>query len=259
MDQLDGNGFGCVTIAGAGPGEIEHLTVGVLRAIKSADVILYDALLRPSILAEFPNTAKCIFVGKRCGDHAYTQTMIISAMIEAAIAGRNVLRLKGGDPAIFAHLASEVAALEALSIPLKILPGVSAMNAAAAELRAPLTSRGSNRHVWITDGHAAELELQRSAMAVYPGTLVFYMAAGNSTNITKMLHDYGMPAEKLCALVENAGSADAVVTRGKLREFATGQRLRVTNGPGILLIGDTIGLATEPKVREFRRNHASTV
>lgn len=232
---------GRVTIAGAGPGELEHLTLGALGAIETADVILYDALIGESITRRFPPGAEKIFVGKRCGNHAYTQTMIVNAMIEQALMGRHVVRLKGGDPAIFAHLASELAALEALEIPVKILPGVSAMLTAAAELKVPLTTRGNNRHVWITDGHSADLEKYGEEMARFPGTLVFYMGAGKTAEISSLLISWGEKPEKPAALIENAGGASAKLQRGKLREFADMKIARATTGPGIFLVGEALG------------------
>lgn len=231
---------GRVTIAGAGPGELEHLTIGALAAIESADVILYDALIRESIISKFPPAAQRLFVGKRCGNHAYTQTMIVSAMIEHALLGKHVVRLKGGDPAIFAHLASELSALNALEIPVKILPGVSAMLTAAAELKVPLTTRGNNRHIWITDGHSADLENYGEEMARFPGTLVFYMGAGKTAEIASLLMSWGEDPGKPAALIENAGSANAQVQRGKLSEFAGLKFTRATSGPGIFLIGEAL-------------------
>ncbi|MCS6972745.1 MAG: SAM-dependent methyltransferase, partial [Leptospiraceae bacterium] len=147
---------GSVVIAGAGPGGLQHLTLGALEAIREAEVILYDALISDEIVAQFPEQAEKIFVGKRCGQHAWTQTMIISAMIAHALAGKKVLRLKGGDPAVFAHLAEELAALHKLAIPVRVVPGVTAVLAAVAELSRPLTARGGSRHVWITDGHSGD-------------------------------------------------------------------------------------------------------
>ncbi len=231
---------GRVTVAGAGPGQIEHLTIAALRAIHDADVILYDALIDSSITAEFPARAEAVFVGKRCGNHAYTQTMIISMMITHAMQGKHVVRLKGGDPAIFAHLASELAALKELQIEVKILPGVTAMLSAAAAMQAPLTTRKTNRHVWVTDGHSPDLAAHAKAMAAFPGTLVFYMGAGRIAEIAALLVSAGMSPETPAALVENAGQSDAAATRRTVTDFSRGDVPRQTPGPGIFLVGNAL-------------------
>ncbi len=233
---------GQVVIVGAGPGEVEHLTLGALREIHAADTILYDALVGDSILAEFPAHATTVFVGKRSGKHAYTQTMIISLMIRHALEGRRVLRLKGGDPSIFAHLASELGALRALQIPVKVLPGVSALLAAAAQLETPLTARGASRQIWICDGHTFDFEKQAKAWAEFQGTRVFYMSAGRTAEISAALLSEKLDAQTPCALVENAGSAEALTHRGSLFEFASGELTRKTLGPGIFLVGDVLRL-----------------
>jgi len=242
---------GIVTIAGAGPGELEHLTIGALRAIHAADVILYDALIGDSIIAEFPRNAKAIYVGKRCGNHAYTQTMIIAAMIEHAMAGQKVLRLKGGDPAVFAHLSAEIEALRHLGIETRILPGVTAMLAAAADLGSPLTTRGISRHIWITDGHSDDLKKHAASMAAFPGTLVFYMGAGRTCEIAQLLLSHGIDASKPCVLVENAGSARRTVSRGSVADAAAGAITRCTHGPGILLFGEALSEKTAAKDAEY--------
>jgi uroporphyrin-III C-methyltransferase len=242
---------GTVTIAGAGPGELEHLTVGALRAIHAADVILYDALIGDSIIAEFPPHAERVYVGKRCGNHAYTQTMIIAAMIEHAMAGRNVLRLKGGDPAIFAHLSAELEALKNLGIETRILPGVTAMLSAAADLGRPLTTRGSNRHIWITDGHSEDVKKYAASMAKFPGTLVFYMGAGRSVEIARLLISHGIDESKPCVLVENAGSEHRQINRGSVADAAAGAITRSTHGPGILLLGDALAAKTSSTEADY--------
>ncbi|MFZ5628084.1 MAG: uroporphyrinogen-III C-methyltransferase [Spirochaetota bacterium] len=242
---------GKVTIAGAGPGELEHLTIAALRAIHSADVILYDALIGDSIKAEFPATAETIFVGKRCGNHAYTQTMIVAAMIEHALAGRHVLRLKGGDPAIFAHLSAELEALQKLGIETRILPGVTAMLTAAADLGRPLTTRGNNRHIWVTDGHSEDIKKYAGKMAAFPGTLVFYMGAGRAREIAQLLMENGIEKNKPCVLVENAGSNQRHVSRGTVADAAVGAITRSTHGPGILLLGDALAADTAAVEAEY--------
>lgn len=242
---------GHVTIAGAGPGELGHLTIAALRAIHAADVILYDALIGDSIIAEFPPKAMTIFVGKRCGNHAYTQTMIIAAIIEHAMAGRNVLRLKGGDPAIFAHLSAELEALQKLGIETRILPGVTAMLTAAADLGRPLTTRGNNRHIWITDGHSEDVESYAASMATFPGTLVFYMGAARSVEIAQVLISNGIDVNKPCVLVENAGSERRQVSSGCVADAAAGKITRSTPGPGILLIGDALAAEAATTEAEY--------
>lgn len=235
---------GKVTIAGAGPGQLEHLTLAVLNAIHNAEVILFDALIDESIIAEFPRSAVKIFVGKRCGNHAYTQTMVIAAMIEHAMAGRNVLRLKGGDPAIFAHLAAELEALQALGIETRVLPGVTAMLSAAADLKRPLTVRGASRHIWIADGHANDIHRYAAQMAHFPGTLVFYMGAGRCRELAQLLLAHGLRQDKPCALIESAGSAQRKISYGSASDAASGKIARITNGPGILLMGDALADAS---------------
>jgi uroporphyrin-III C-methyltransferase len=238
-------GAGKVTIAGAGPGQLEHLTLAALRAIHEADVILYDALIDDSILAEFPPAAESVFVGKRCGNHAYTQTMIIAAMITHAMQGKHVVRLKGGDPAIFAHLTSELEALRALQIEVKILPGVTAMLTAAACLKTPLTARKTNRHIWVTDGHAPDLASHAPAMAFFPGTLVFYMGAGRAAEIAELLCKAGMCVDMPAALVENAGHSEAISSVAAIADFRDGKFGRLTEGPGIFMVGSAISGETE--------------
>lgn len=242
---------GVVTIAGAGPGELDHLTLGALRAIHAADVILYDALVGDSIIAQFPPGAQAIFVGKRCGNHAYTQTMILATMIEHAMAGRNVLRLKGGDPAIFAHLSAELEALQILGIETRILPGVTAMLAAAAEIRRPLTTRGANRHIWITDGHSDDVQKYASSMATFPGTLVFYMGAGRVREIAQLLIAHGIEETKPCVLVENAGRDGCAVSNATVADAAAGLVTRSTDGPGILLMGEALREHTAAMKTEY--------
>ena len=235
-----------VSIIGAGSGELEMMTIKGYRRLLEADVILYDALLRPSIIEAFPSQAETLFVGKRCGKHAFTQSMISEVMLDRSQKGKHVVRLKGGDPSLFAHLAEEIAALKAANIPYEIVPGVSAASAAAAHFGVPLTERGKVSNVWITDGHNKNLSQLVPQMAKFSGTLVFYMAAGRIREILQSLIHHGIDTDISALIVESALSRDARQFAFTLKTFLEENiALPAFTGPTILLVGSALCNAIE--------------
>jgi uroporphyrin-III C-methyltransferase len=146
---------GTVYLVGAGPGDPELLTVKAADLLQSADVILHDDLIPPAILARCSPVARCISVGKRCGHARVTQAQIHAWMVDAAQQGASVVRLKSGDPMVFGRAGEEMDALRGAGIPFEIVPGITAMFAAAAAAQHSLTDRRSASTIILTTAHRA--------------------------------------------------------------------------------------------------------
>jgi uroporphyrin-III C-methyltransferase / precorrin-2 dehydrogenase / sirohydrochlorin ferrochelatase len=229
---------GKVYLVGAGPGDPDLLTVKALKLLACADVILHDDLVPAEILALAGPRAAIVNVGKRCGAKGATQSEINARMIAAARAGRSVVRLKGGDPAIFGRLAEEIDALDSEHIPWEIVPGITAGLAAAAALGASLTDRQkSARVVIVTNHHAAGSANTRpdwQNLARQDATLVIYMPGHDFDELRGRLLAAGLPAEIPAAVVSRAASPGESVVCASLGELNS--LLRVP-APSILLVG----------------------
>ena len=143
---------GTLTLVGAGPGDPELITVKGLKAIISADVILYDALINPTLL-NHNSFAKKIFVGKRRGNNNKTQSEINSQIVNYASKGLRVIRLKGGDPFVFARACEELETANLYDIPVRVIPGIASYAGIAAQHQIPLTKRGERESFWVVTGH----------------------------------------------------------------------------------------------------------
>src|SRR3569623_854009 len=143
-----------VWLVGAGPGDPELLTRKAERLLRVADVVFHDALVGPGVLELASPRARRIYVGKRSGRHSKDQSTSDAMIVEAALAGHRVVRLKGGDPAIFGRATEELEACRRASVPVRICPGVTAASAAAAELGVSLTRRGCARGLAFVTAHA---------------------------------------------------------------------------------------------------------
>jgi uroporphyrin-III C-methyltransferase len=236
---------GVVYLAGAGPGDPELLTLRVLRLLETADVILPDDLVSEEILAMANARAEITPVGKRCGQPRITQAEIHVLMIEAAHAGKSVLRLKSGDPLIFGRAGEEIAALRAEGIPFEIVPGITTAFAAAALLKTPLTDRASaSKLVLATAHHAAgKLEMTPKWAGALPedATLVIYMPGRNFRALANDLIASGVSSNTPCVAVSKATTREEQVhasTLGELHDAAVGP------APVILLIGHAIQVTT---------------
>ncbi len=171
---------GKVYLVGAGPGDPGLLTLRGAECLRFADVVLYDYLAGPELLHATRTDAELVCLGRHGHGKLIPQLEINDRMIRAARAGQVVVRLKGGDPAIFARLAEELAALEAADVPYEIVPGVTAAATASSHAGIPLTDRDVASCVAFVTGQersnkSAEDSLDYAALAQFPGTLVFYM------------------------------------------------------------------------------------
>jgi uroporphyrin-III C-methyltransferase len=230
---------GFVSLVGAGPGNPDLLTLRGFKALRQAEVILYDALLDEAFQALFPSEAQAIFVGKRCGDDRGIQNAIHRLLIHHARAGKRVVRLKGGDPFIFGRGGEELLALAAAKIPFEVIPGLSALNGAGAAALIPLTHRGLSREIRIVEGHQLlSEERDWNGLAQFEGTLVVFMGKAILQSLAQRLIEHGAPKNRPLALVENASLPNQVITRIRLGEAAI-ERIGCTQGPGIAYIGPT--------------------
>lgn len=232
---------GFVSLIGAGPGHPDLITVRGLRALEAAEVVLYDALLDPSFAALFPAGALAIPVGKRCGAAGVAQADIHRLMVQHARAGRRVARLKGGDPLIFGRGGEEALALEAAGIPFEVIPGVSALQGAAAGAGFPLTHREVSRRITILEGHhLPETEAAWRDLAASGGTIAVYMGTRTLQALARELLDHGAPPTLPVALVEQAQCPGQTSTFSTLAHAAAGALRPATPGPGILFLGESL-------------------
>ena len=246
-------GKGRASLVGAGPGAADLLTLRAARALASADVVLFDALIDPAIMDMVPEHARRIDVGKRCGRHAMQQSAINKLIVREALTGAHVVRLKGGDPFVFGRGGEELDSLRAAGVPVEVIPGVTAACAAAASLQIPLTHRDVARSVHFVTGHGSDGTVPAhdwAALANAGGTIAAYMAGRTLSAVVSRLMEAGMPGSTPAVAVENASRT------GERRLFATLQTLPALlaeagyTGPTLVLIGAVVGLAVEAAVME---------
>jgi uroporphyrin-III C-methyltransferase len=231
---------GMVWLVGAGPGDPELLTRKAERLIRTASVLFHDALVGPGVLDLAAPGARLVHVGKRSGRHSKDQASIDRLIVEAALAGERVVRLKGGDPSIFGRSMEELDACRAAGVPVRICPGITAASAAAASLGTSLTLRGLARKLVFVTTHARAgetLDLDWQTLADPMATLAIYMGKAAAGEVSRALLAHGLPADTPVAIVENASlpSEQILTTRLDLLPLAT--RAFAGAGPALLLIG----------------------
>jgi uroporphyrin-III C-methyltransferase len=234
---------GTVYLVGAGPGAADLLTLRAVRVLKDADVVFYDALVPPEVLA-LASTAEKIPVGKRSGRHSTAQRFINKRLADAALRYRVVVRLKGGDPMLFGRAHEEIDFLERNSIRVEVVPGVTAATAASAGIGISLTRRGAARSVAFVTPRVGRGEAPSNwiGAALAADTVAIYMAAGEAHAISRALIDAGKPRSTPVAIVENASLPDQRAVYGRLAELGAlaGQ---LAGGPALILLGDVFSEA----------------
>ncbi|MET0251676.1 MAG: uroporphyrinogen-III C-methyltransferase [Novosphingobium sp.] len=234
---------GMVWLVGAGPGDPELLTRKAERLLRAATVVFYDALVDPEVLALAAPGARRVPVGKRSGRHSKDQASIDRLIVAAALEGERVVRLKGGDPAIFARAAEELAACREAGVTARICPGVTAASAAAASLGTSLTLRGLARKLVLVTAHTRageELQLDWAALADPQATLAIYMGKAAAPEVGRKLVAAGLPGATPVALVENASMPDERVFLTRLDLLAIASRTAIGDGPALILVGEAV-------------------
>lgn len=238
---------GCVHLIGAGPGDAELLTIKAYKAIQQAEVILYDALVGQDVVEMFPQSATKIYVGKRYGQHSMTQPEICKELLELAQSGKRVVRLKGGDPAIFARAGEECALLAKHNIPFVVVPGITAASGASAYAGIPLTHRDCAQSVRFVTAHLKDESAEPDWSSMAPSqatkhgeTLVFYMGLRRIEQICQRLTAHGIDPHMPVAVIEHATHAEQRVCIGTLENIADKVKEHGVYGPAITIVGRVV-------------------
>ncbi|QDE33147.1 uroporphyrinogen-III C-methyltransferase [Shewanella polaris] len=236
---------GKVWLVGAGPGDVELLTLKAYRILKQADVVLYDALVSQDILDLIPPQVEKIAVGKRAGKHSAPQDEINQLLVTKAFTRKNVVRLKGGDPFIFGRGGEELQTLVGAGIAFEVVPGITAASGTSAYAGIPLTHRDYAQGVTFITGHCqlACRPMDWQGYANPNNTLVVYMGILNANMIRDGLIDAGRSADTPVAIVSNATTSSQQRFIGKLGELAQLAADPALQMPALMIIGEVVELA----------------
>jgi uroporphyrin-III C-methyltransferase len=236
---------GKVWLVGAGPGDPELLTVRAHRLIASADVLAFDELVSPAILAIAPASAERIPVGRRASGCRHHDARIHPLIAQRALEGRDVVRLKGGDPFVFGRGGEEAEELAAARVPFEVVPGISAALGAAASAAIPLTHRECSASVTFVTAHAAHGEPDVVANVPVSGTLVFYMGLARIAETCSALMSGGRPPTTPAAVVSKATLADSRTVTGTIADIADRVREAAIEAPALLIVGEVVSRRVE--------------
>ncbi|HBY98272.1 MAG TPA: uroporphyrinogen-III C-methyltransferase, partial [Chloroflexi bacterium] len=236
---------GRVYLVGAGPGDPELVTLKGQRLLSQADVVVYDRLANPALLALAPPRAERIYVGKLPDRHTFRQDEINALLIERGQAGQTVVRLKGGDPFVFGRGGEEAEALRTAGVPFEVVPGITSAIAAPAYAGIPVTHRDESSAFAVITGHEdptkAESALDYEALARV-GTLIFLMGVGRLNQITEHLVVAGMSPETPAAVVMSGTCPNQKTATGTLATIHDeAQRAGIT-APAVIVVGRVAGL-----------------
>jgi uroporphyrin-III C-methyltransferase len=237
---------GKVYLVGSGPGGTGLLTLRAQEVIASADVVLYDQLPGDEILASLPGAAEKIDCGKYGGKHTLEQREIEALMVRRAHEGKQVVRLKGGDPFLFGRGGEEVETLYREGIDVEMVPGVSSALAVPASVGIPVTHRKYASQVTILTGHEDPTKiapaLDWKLLAQSRGTIVILMGVANLDKIAQALVSHGKPGTTKVAIIERGLRADRRVTVGSLSEIGEVARREQVKPPAVIVIGDVVNM-----------------
>jgi uroporphyrinogen III methyltransferase/synthase len=251
---------GTVFLVGAGPGEVELLTLKAKRLLGEADAVVYDYLVSAEVLALAHPDAEKIFVGKKGGGFCRPQNEIDETLVHLARAGKNVVRLKGGDPFIFGRGGEEAEALANSGIPFEIVPGVTSALAAAAYAGVPLTHRAHSSAVVFLTGHEdpakPDSAIHWENYAKLGATLCIYMGMKNLETITRRLQAGGLAPETPVAVIQSATTGEHRQLLSNLADVALKSERSGFGAPAMVVIGEVASLAEKLAWFEAARTNA---
>ena len=235
---------GEVFLVGAGPGDPDLLTLRALRLIQQADVIVYDRLVSKEILELSRRDAEKIYVGKQRDLHSLPQASINSLLAELAVAGKRVVRLKGGDPFIFGRGGEEIETLWQQGVSFQVVPGITAASGCASYAGIPLTHRDHAQSCTFVTGHLQDgsMDLNWRQLSAPRQTVVIYMGLVGLSYICRQLMAHGCPADHPVAIVQQGTTTNQKVLTGNLSDIAERAELAGIKPPTLIIIGTVVTL-----------------
>ena len=239
LEADDANPHGRVSLVGAGPGDPDLLTLKAVQAVQAADVLVVDRLVPKAIVEKARRDARRVYVGKQPHGPSTPQSEINRILVAEARAGHRVVRLKGGDPFVFGRATEEIEVLAQASIPVDVVPGVTAALGAAAAVRLPLTARGERRSLTLLVGHGAEgpIEHDWQALAKPGQALAVYMGVGTAALLERRLLRAGIGPETPVTVVENATLPAQKIATGTIDGLTALVIDRAITGPAVIFVG----------------------
>ncbi|MEL7293097.1 MAG: uroporphyrinogen-III C-methyltransferase [Pseudomonadota bacterium] len=238
-------GHGEVALVGSGPGDVELLTIKAMRFLQQADVVLYDYLVSDDIMALVPSDAILVCVGKRAGHHSVPQEKTNQLLLDFALKGHRVVRIKGGDPFIFGRGGEELEVLAAAGVSFHVVPGITAAAGATAYAGIPLTHRDYAQSAMFITGHlkAESDQMDWSTLARGNQTLVIYMGLMKSEYIQAQLIEHGRQADTPIAIIERGTQREQKVFKGQLAQLA--DLAKDAQSPSLIVIGEVVSLSEQ--------------
>ncbi|HAD09378.1 MAG TPA: uroporphyrinogen-III C-methyltransferase [Porticoccaceae bacterium] len=234
---------GHVYLVGAGPGDPELITLKALRLLEQAEVVVYDRLVNPELLNHCAESCDRIYVGKRKNCHSMPQTRICELLVQLGQQGKQVVRLKGGDPFVFGRGGEEAKALNKAGVACEIIPGITAATGCAAATGIPLTHRDHAQAVTFITGHRknGNLDINWALAAQTEHTAVFYMGLSCLGEIVSGLRKHGLPASTPIAVIANGSTPKQEEVCATLDDILHHPRINALPSPSLIIVGEVVG------------------
>jgi uroporphyrin-III C-methyltransferase len=232
-----------ITLVGAGPGDADLITIKGIKALKTADVVLYDALVNEELLEFAPETATKVFVGKRSGDHSHSQESINKLMVDYALNYGHVVRLKGGDPFVFGRGYEELDHAASYSIKTEVVPGISSSIAVPGLQNIPVTHRGKSESFWVVTGTTADGRVSGDLYeaAHTNATIVVLMGLHKLPEITRIFQNEGK--DKLpVAVIQSGSTQNEKIAIGIIDTIVEVVEEKQIQAPALIVIGEVVSL-----------------
>lgn len=247
-----------ITLLGAGPGDPDLLTLKGVKALQTADVVLYDALINESLLSFAPEKAIKIYVGKRSGEHAFEQDAINKLMVDYALNYGHVVRLKGGDPFVFGRGYEELDFAGSYNVPVTVIPGISSSIGVPGLQQIPVTHRGISESFWVITGTTSDGQVSEDIYqaATSKATVIILMGLKKLPQIVEIFKAAGKQ-ELPAAVVQNGSSTDEKLVVGKVDTILQLAKKEKIEAPALLIFGEVVSL--HPSFKTLIKQYASIV